>query len=85
MPKNLSSELGIRLRNGNNKIIITLTENEKPLNIIKVSDTEKEVILTTSTNGTCVINKVVQNISVDKDWEVFGQENSGQKEPDHSE
>ena len=60
------TELGIRLRNGNNKIIITLTENEKPLNIIKVSDTEKDVILTTSTDGTCVINKAVQNISVDK-------------------
>ena len=65
--KESATELGIRLRNGNNKIIITLTENEKPLNIIKVSDTEKDVILTTSTDGTCVINKAVQNISVDKD------------------
>ena len=65
--KESATELGIRLRNGNNKIIITLTENEKPLNIIKVSDTEKDVILTTSTAGTCVINKAVQNISVDKD------------------
>lgn len=42
--KESATELGIRLRNGNNKIIITLTENEKPLNIIKVSDTEKDVI-----------------------------------------
>jgi len=40
--KESATELGIRLRNGNNKIIITLTENEKPLNIIKVSDTEKD-------------------------------------------
>ena len=61
--KETASELGIRLRRDGNKIIITLTENEKPLNIIKVSDSEKEVILTTSTNGTCVINKAVQNIS----------------------
>ena len=40
--KESATELGIRLRNGNNKIIIILTENEKPLNIIKVSDTEKD-------------------------------------------
>lgn len=77
--KESATELGIRLRNGNNKIIITLTENEKPLNIIKVSDTEKEVILTTSTNGTCVINKVVQNISVDKDWKYSDKKTLGRK------
>lgn len=77
--KESATELGTRLRNGNNKIIITLTENEKPLNIIKVSDTEKEVILTTSTNGTCVINKVVQNISVDKDWKYSDKKTLGRK------
>ena len=73
------TELGIRLRNGNNKIIITLTENEKPLNIIKVSDTEKDVILTTSTAGTCVINKAVQNISVDKDGKYSDKKTLGRK------
>lgn len=73
------TELGIRLRNGNNKIIITLTENEKPLNIIKVSDTEKDVILTTSTDGTCVINKAVQNISVDKDGKYSDKKTLGRK------
>ena len=67
--KETASELGIRLHSGDNKIVITLTENEKPLNIIKVSGTEKELILTTSTNGSCIINKMVQNISVDKDGE----------------
>lgn len=77
--KETASELGIRLRNGNNKIIITLTENEKPLNIIKVSDSEKEVILTTSTNGTCVINKAVQNISVDKDGKYSDKKTLGRK------
>ena len=77
--KETVSELGIHIYNGNNKIIITLTENEKPLNIIKVSDTEKEVILTTSTNGTCVINKVVQNISVDKDWKYSDKKTLGRK------
>ena len=77
--KETASELGIHIYNGNNKIIITLTENEKPLNIIKVSDTEKEVILTTSTNGTCVINKVVQNISVDKDWKYSDKKTLGRK------
>lgn len=77
--KESATELGIRLRNGNNKIIITLTENEKPLNIIKVSDTEKDVILTTSTDGTCVINKVVQNISVDKDWKYSDKKTLGRK------
>ena len=63
----------------NNKIIITLTENEKPLNIIKVSDTEKDVILTTSTAGTCVINKAVQNISVDKDGKYSDKKTLGRK------
>ena len=77
--KESATELGIRLRNGNNKIIITLMENEKPLNIIKVSDTEKDVILTTSTDGTCVINKAVQNISVDKDGKYSDKKTLGRK------
>ena len=77
--KESATELGIRLRNGNNKIIITLTENEKPLNIIKVSDTEKDVILTTSTDGTCVINKAIQNISVDKDGKYSDKKTLGRK------
>lgn len=77
--KESATELGIRLRNGNNKIIITLTENEKPLNILKVSDTEKDVILTTSTAGTCVINKAVQNISVDKDGKYSDKKTLGRK------
>ena len=77
--KESATELGIRLRNGNKKIIITLTENEKPLNIIKVSDTEKDVILTTSTAGTCVINKAVQNISVDKDGKYSDKKTLGRK------
>ena len=77
--KESATELGIRLRNGNNKIIITLTENEKPLNIIKVSDTEKDVILTTSTDETCVINKAVQNISVDKDGKYSDKKTLGRK------
>lgn len=77
--KETASELGIRIHNGSNKIVVTLTENEKPLNIIKVSDTEKEVILTTSTNGTCVINKAVQNISVDKDGKYSDKKTLGRK------
>ena len=77
--KETASELGIHLHNENNKIIITLTENEKPLNIIKVSDTEKDVILMTSTDGTCVINKAVQNISVDKDGKYSDKKTLGRK------
>lgn len=77
--KETASELGIHLHNENNKIIITLTENEKPLNIIKVSDTEKELLLTTSTAGTCVINKAVQNISVDKDGKYLDKKTLGRK------
>lgn len=77
--KEIASELGIHLHNENNKIIITLTENEKPLNIIKVSDTEKELLLTTSTDGTCVINKAVQNISVDKDGKYSDKKTLGRK------
>lgn len=64
--KKTASELGIRLHNGDDKIIITLTENEKTLYITKISDTEKEIILTTSTGGTCVISKNLQKISTDK-------------------
>ena len=43
------------------------------------SDTEKDVILTTSTDGTCVINKVVQNISVDKDGKYSDKKTLGRK------
>ncbi|MFR8352184.1 MAG: hypothetical protein ACLVB1_05370 [Blautia obeum] len=49
------------------------------MNIIKVSDTEKDVILTTSTAGTCVINKAVQNISVDKDGKYSDKKTLGRK------
>ena len=49
------------------------------MNIIKVSDTEKDVILTTSTDGTCVINKAVQNISVDKDGKYSDKKTLGRK------
>lgn len=77
--KETASELGIHLHNENNKIIITLTENEKPLNIIKVSDTEKELLLTTSTAGTCVINKEVQDVFVDKDGKYSDKKTLGRK------
>lgn len=77
--KETASELGIHLHNENNKIIITLTENEKPLNIIKISDTEKELLLTTSTAGTCVINKEVQDVLVDKDGKYSDKKTLGRK------
>lgn len=64
--KKAASELGIRLHAKDDKTIITLTENEKVLNIVKISETEKEVILTTSTAGTCVINKNSWKLSVGK-------------------
>lgn len=65
--KKAASELGIRLHAKDDKTIITLTENEKVLNIVKISETEKEVILTTSTAGTCVINK--------NSWKLSGGQN----------
>ena len=64
--KKAASELGIRLYAKDDKTIITLTENKKALNIVKISETEKEVILTTSTAGTCVINKNSWKLSVGK-------------------
>lgn len=65
--KKAASELGIRLYAKDDKTIITLTENKKALNIVKISETEKEVILTTSTAGTCVISK--------NSWKLAGGKN----------
>lgn len=73
--KETASELGIRLRTGDNKLLVTLTENKKPLYITDVTDTEKEVILTTSTGGTCVINKNVRQISVAKTGKIMVKKN----------
>ena len=77
--KESASELGIRFRKEGNKVIITLTENEKKLNIINLSDTEKELVLTTSTGGTCVINKEVRRVSVDKDGKYSDKKTLGKK------
>lgn len=77
--KETTSELGIHFHKEGNKVIITLTENEKRLNIINLSDTEKELILTTSTGGTCVINKVVRRVSVDKDGKYSDKRTLGKK------
>ena len=77
--KETASELGIHFHKEGSKVIITLTENEKRLNIINLSDTEKELILTTSTGGTCVINKVVRRVSVDKDGKYSDKKTLGKK------
>ena len=58
----------------------SLTSENKKLHSISISDKKNpDVILTTSTDGTCVINKAVQNISVDKDGKYSDKKTLGRK------
>ncbi|MBU5480650.1 hypothetical protein [Blautia sp. MSJ-19] len=73
--KKMATELGMRLHMEEGRVVVTLTENGKTLYITKISDTEKELILTTSTGGTCTISKTFQKLSVNKDEKISGKDN----------
>lgn len=73
--KKSASELGIRFYNVDDKVIMTLTENEKPLNITKVTDDTKKITLTTSTGGTCEITKNVQKFYINEQHKITAKAN----------
>ena len=59
-----TSELGIRMKQIEGGISITLTENEKAVQIVKVIDDEMKLTLVTSTGGECVISKHIQKFEL---------------------
>lgn len=57
------------------KITLTLTENNKMLNIVKVIEDETTITMKTSTGGSFVIRKNLQKFSTDLDGAVKGTKN----------
>ena len=57
------------------KITLTLTENNKMLNIVKVTEDETTITMKTSTGGSFVIRKNLQKFSTDLDGAVKGTKN----------
>ena len=57
------------------KMTLTLTENNKMLNIVKVIEDETTITMKTSTGGSFVIRKSLQKFSTDLDGAVKGTKN----------
>ena len=57
-------ELGIRMKQTGGGMSITLTENEKAVQIVKVINNEKKITLMTSTGGSCMISKHIQKFEL---------------------
>lgn len=62
--KEPASELGIRLKQTDDGMIMTLTENQKPVNIIRITEAKKKITMTTSTGGSCEISQEIQKFTV---------------------
>ena len=65
-----AGELGIHVEYEKDKITLTLTENNKMLNIVKVIEDETTITMKTSTGGSFVIRKNLQKFSTDLDGAV---------------
>ena len=70
-----AGELGIHVEYEKDKITLTLTENNKMLNIVKVTEDETTITMKTSTGGSFVIRKNLQKFSTDLDGAVKGTKN----------
>ena len=70
-----AGELGIRVEYAKDEIVLTLTENKKTLNIVKVTEDETTITMKTSTGGSFVIRKNIQKFSTDLDGAVRGTKN----------
>lgn len=57
-------ELGIRLKQTDDGMIMTLTENQKLVNIIRITEAKKKITMTTSTGGSCEISQEIQKFTV---------------------
>ena len=62
--KEPASELGIRLKQTDDGMIMTLTENQKLVNIIRITEAKKKITMTTSTGGSCEIRQEIQKFTV---------------------
>ena len=70
-----AGELGIHVEYEKDKITLTLTENNKTPNIVKVTEDETTITMKTSTGGSFVIRKNLQKFSTDLDGAVRGTKN----------
>ena len=70
-----AGELGIHIEYTKDEIVLTLTENKKTLNIVKVTEDETTITMKTSTGGSFVIRKNLQKFSTDLDGAVRGTKN----------
>ena len=70
-----AGELGIHVEYTKDEIVLTLTENKKTLNIVKVTEDETTITMKTSTDGSFVIRKNLQKFSTDLDGVVKGAKN----------
>lgn len=70
-----AGELGIHIEYAKDEITLTLTENNKTLNIVKVTEDETSITMKTSTDGSFVIRKNLQKFSTDLDGIVKGAKN----------
>lgn len=70
-----AGELGIHVEYEKDKITLTLTENKKTVNIVKVTEDETTITMKTSTGGSFVIRKNLQKFSTDLDGAVRGTKN----------
>lgn len=70
-----AGELGIHVEYEKDKITLTLTENNKMLNIVKVIEDETTITMKTSTGGSFVIRKNLQKFSTKLEGVVKGTKN----------
>ncbi len=64
--KSPAGEMGIHLKHTKTGVTVTLTENKKLLHITRVTEDAKNIILHTSSGGTCEIRKDKRNFTVDE-------------------
>ena len=65
-PKSPAGEMGIHLKHTKTGVTVTLTENKKLLHITKVTEDAKNIILHTSSGGTCEIRKDTRKFIADE-------------------
>lgn len=64
--KSPAGEMGIHLKHTKTGVTVTLTENKKLLHITRVTEDAKNIILHTSSCGTCEIRKDKRNFTADE-------------------
>ena len=64
--KSPAGEMGIHLKHTKTGVTVTLTENKKLLHITRVTENAKNIILHTSSGGTCEIRKDKRNFTADE-------------------